>query len=123
MSLGSSTNSELCIFCDASTQAITAVSYIKVTDAEGKSELGFVFGKVKLAPQPEVTIPRLELCAAILAVEIADMLAEEMDVQFHSVRLFTNSKVALGYIRSESRRFYVHVSNHVERIRKSSLPE
>ncbi|KAI4824169.1 hypothetical protein KUCAC02_012705 [Chaenocephalus aceratus] len=51
----SSTHRELCIFCDASTQAIAAVAYIKVTDAEGKSELGFLFGKAKLAPQPEVT--------------------------------------------------------------------
>ncbi|KAI4829460.1 hypothetical protein KUCAC02_023500 [Chaenocephalus aceratus] len=53
--LSSSTHKELCIFCDASTQAIAAVAYIKVTDAEGKSQLGFLFGKDKLAPQPEVT--------------------------------------------------------------------
>lgn len=40
ISLNSSTDRELCIFCDASTQAIAAVAYMKVTDAEGKSELG-----------------------------------------------------------------------------------
>ncbi|KAJ8349564.1 hypothetical protein SKAU_G00246940 [Synaphobranchus kaupii] len=123
ISLSSSTNREPCIFCNASTQAIAAVAYIKVTNAEGKSELGFVFGKAKLAPQPEGTIPRLELCAAILAVEIADMLTKEMGVQFYSVRFFTDSKVVLGYIHNESRRFYVYVSNRVQRIRKSSLPE
>lgn len=82
-----------------------------------------MFGKAKLAPQPEVTIPRLELCAAVLAVEITDMLVEETDVQFDSVRFFTDSKVVLGYICNESRRFYVYVSNRVQRIRKSSLPE
>lgn len=123
ISLSSSTNRELCIFCDASTQAIAAVAYIKVTDVESKSELGFVLGKAKLAPQPEATIPRLELCSAVLAVEIADVLTEEMDVQYHSVRFFTDSKVVLGYIRNEARRFYVYVSNRVQRIRKSSLPE
>lgn len=46
ISLSSSTNRELCIFCDASTQAIGAVAYIKVTNVEGKSELGFVLDKV-----------------------------------------------------------------------------
>lgn len=122
ISLSSSTNRELCIFCNASTQAIAAVAYMKVTDAEGKSELGFVFGKAKLTPQPEVTI-RLELCVAVLAVEIADMHAEEMDAQFHSVRFFSDSKVILSYVRNDSRRFYVYVRNHVERIKKSSLPE
>lgn len=114
---------ELCIFCDASTKAIAAVAYVKITDTEGKSELGFVFGKAKLAPQQDITIPRLELCAAVLAIEIADLIAEEIDVPFHCTRFFTDSKVVLGYIQNESRRFYVYVCNRVQRIRKSSSPE
>lgn len=32
---------ELCIFCDASSKAITAVAYLKVTDAVGNCEIGF----------------------------------------------------------------------------------
>lgn len=114
---------ELCIFCDASTKAIAAVAYVKLTDSEGNNELGFMFGKAKLAPQQEITIPRLELCAAVLAVEIADIITEEIDVPFHSTRFFTDSRVVLGYIQNESRRFYVYVCNRVQRIRKSSNPE
>lgn len=64
---------ELCIFCDALTKAIAAVAYLKVTDAVGNCEIGFVMGKAKLTPRPEQTIPRLELCAAVLAVELADL--------------------------------------------------
>lgn len=123
ISLSGATNTELCVFCDASTLAIAAVAYLKVTNTEGKSEVGFVFGKAKLAPQPEATIPRLELCAAVLAVEIADVITEEIDIQFHSVKFFTDSKVVLGYIRNETRRFYVYVSNRVQRIRKSTQPQ
>ncbi len=123
ISLTSSTNRKLCIFSDASTRVFGAVAYIKLRDTEGKSELGFVFGKAKLAPQPEVTIPRLELCTAVLAAEIADMLAEDMDVQFHSMRFFTDSKIVLSYIHNEFRRFYIYVSNCVQRIIKLSLPE
>jgi len=114
---------ELCIFCDASTKAIAAVTYVKLTDTKGNSELGFMFGKAKLAPQQEITIPRLELCAAVLAVEIADIISEEIDVPFHTTRFFTDSRVVLGYIQNESRRFYVYVCNRVQRIRKSSGPE
>ncbi|XP_032416936.1 uncharacterized protein LOC116718815 [Xiphophorus hellerii] len=123
LSFHNATNRELCMFCDASTKAIAAVAYVKISDAEGKSELGFMFGKAKLAPQKEVTIPRLELCAAVLAIEIADMIAEEIDVPFHSTKFFTDSKVVLGYIQNESRRFYVYVCNRVQRIRKSSNPD
>lgn len=62
-----------------------------------KSELEFVFGKAILAPQPGVTIPRLEICTAVLAVEIADMLAEEMDVHFQSVQFFTDKSYLATY--------------------------
>lgn len=33
---------EVCIFCDASTKAIAAVAYLKVTDAQGQAELEFI---------------------------------------------------------------------------------
>ena len=111
---------ELCIFCDASTKAIAAVAYVKVTDAEGNQEIGFIMGKAKLTPRPEQTIPRLELCAAVLAVEIADLVSGELDIQLNNTHFFTDSKVVLGYICNETRRFYVYVSNRVARIRRSS---
>ncbi len=38
-------------------------------------------------------------------------------------KFFTDSKVVLGYIYNESKRFYVYVHNRVQRIRQSSRPE
>ncbi|KAK0145245.1 hypothetical protein N1851_015867 [Merluccius polli] len=58
---------ELIVFCDASTKAIGSVAYLKLTDTDGNVHVGFVMGKAKLAPLPEHTVPRLELCAAVLA--------------------------------------------------------
>ncbi|XP_049918800.1 uncharacterized protein LOC126401515 [Epinephelus moara] len=111
---------ELCIFCDALTKAIAAVAYLKVTDAGGNCEVGFVMGKAKLTPRPEQTIPRLELCAAVLAVELTDLVSGELDIHLNDTHFYTDSKVVLGYIYNETRRFYVYVSNRVARIRRSS---
>lgn len=36
---------ELCVFSDASMKAICAVSYLKVTTGDGKTEVGFALGK------------------------------------------------------------------------------
>ncbi|KAM4045290.1 uncharacterized protein ACNLHF_009098 [Anomaloglossus baeobatrachus] len=83
----------------------------------------FVFGKAKLAPKPDHTIPRLELCGTVLAVEIADFIRQELCVEIDEVQYYTDSKVILGYIYNQSRRFYVYVSNRIERIRRSSKPE
>lgn len=62
------------VFCDASTKAVGAVAYLKLTAGNGLSEVGFLLGKARLAPKPDITIPRLELCAAVLAVEVAEMV-------------------------------------------------
>ncbi|XP_071991443.1 uncharacterized protein [Engystomops pustulosus] len=114
---------KLCVFSDASVKAIAAVAYLKTVDNLGKCRIGFVMGKAKLAPLPELTIPRLELCAAVLAVELAELIATEMNIKIEDVEFYTDSKVVLGYICNESRRFYVYVSNRVLRIRRSTSPK
>ncbi|KAM6893967.1 protein NLRC3-like [Xenentodon cancila] len=52
-------------------KAIAAAAYLKVTHRDRHIELGFVMGKAKLAPVPEATIPRLELCAAVFDASAA----------------------------------------------------
>lgn len=114
---------ELCMFSDASVKAIGAVAYLKATHADGHSEVGFVMGKAKLAPMPDLTIPRLELCAAVLSVEMAELLKEELKVKIDKLTFFTDSKVVLGYIHNTKRRFQVYVNNRVQRIKQSSVPD
>lgn len=89
----------------------------------GAIHVGFVMGKAKLAPLPEHTIPRLELCAAVLAVELAELITSEIDVSLDDTTFYSDSKVVLGYIKNDTRRFYVYVSNRVQRIRRFSRPE
>ncbi|XP_057700851.1 uncharacterized protein LOC130921225 [Corythoichthys intestinalis] len=109
---------EIDVFCDASTKGVGAVAYLKLTNEDGHSEVGFLLGKARLAPKPDITIPRLELCAAVLAVEVAELVLEELDVTVDQVNLYTDSKVVLGYISNMKRRFHVYVHNRVERIRR-----
>lgn len=111
------------IFSDASVQAISAVAYLVTTDKKGKRQMGFVLGKSKVAPTHGHTIPRLELCAAVLSVEIADVISRQLEVKPSGIRFYTDSKVVLGYINNQSKRFHVYVANRVDRIRKSSSPE
>ncbi|CAE1311547.1 unnamed protein product [Acanthosepion pharaonis] len=70
--LSKAVHKELHIFSDASTKAIAAVAYLKVTDDKGNNQIGFVTGKAKLA-RPEHSVPRLELCAALLATELSEL--------------------------------------------------
>lgn len=80
-------------------------------------------GRSKLVPCHSHTVPHLELCAAVLAVKLVDMLVEELDIKIHTIKFYTDSRVVLGYIYNTKRRFYVYVANRVARIRKSSQSE
>ncbi|XP_022110113.1 uncharacterized protein LOC110989793 [Acanthaster planci] len=114
---------ELCVFSDASTKAIAAVAYLRTLDNDGLIEVGFILGKAKLAPRSQPTTPRLELCAAVLAVEIVELILNEIDLTPDAVNFYCDSKVVLRYIYNETKRFYVYVHNRVQRIRQSTQPD
>ncbi|XP_052810470.1 uncharacterized protein LOC128238519 [Mya arenaria] len=114
---------ELQIFSDASEKAISAVAYVVGYIDDHSKMSSFVLGKAKVAPSKSHTIPRLELCAAVLATEICMLVTENLGVKFDKVRFYTDSKVVLGYVNNQSRRFYTYVSNRVQKIRQVSSPQ
>ncbi|XP_056022091.1 uncharacterized protein LOC125651089 [Ostrea edulis] len=114
---------ELHLFTKASEEAIATVAYIKLTDADGNQQQGFLLGKAKVAPKSAVTIPCLELCAAVLGIEIINIIKKQMSIPTEEFHFHTDSKVVLGYICNNTGRFYTYVSNRVEKIRNASVPE
>ncbi|XP_070206193.1 uncharacterized protein [Littorina saxatilis] len=121
-SLTQSPDAKYHVFCDASEKAISSVAYVQVPHEQG-FHLGFVMGKAKLAPFSGHTIPRLELCSAVLATEIWQLIEQELDLSSPSVTFYTDSNVVLGYIKNEKRRFFTYVTNRVERIRRLTSPD
>ncbi|VDI24074.1 Hypothetical predicted protein [Mytilus galloprovincialis] len=47
---------------------------------------------------------------------------DNLDLHIDTVKFYTDSKVVLGYISNETRRFFIYVANRVEKIRKFSSP-
>lgn len=60
---------------------------------------------------------RLELCTAVLAARVKKRITQERKLKIKEVLFYTDSKVILGYIQNESRRFYVYVANRIQIIR------
>ena len=65
-------------FSDASEEAYGTVSYLRVVNGPGDFHCAFLMAKSRLAPIKHVTIPRLELMAATLAVKVDKKLREEL---------------------------------------------
>lgn len=56
------------------------------------------------------TIPRLELCAAVLAVEVAQILVGHLGVKLDTINYFNDSRVVLWNINNETKRFFSYVA-------------
>ena len=71
-------------------------------------------GKSRVTPLKPVTIPRLELTAAIVSSKISCMLQKEVEYAQIQETFWTDSKMVLGYINNDARRFHVFVGNRVQ---------
>lgn len=113
---------QLHTFADASERGYAAVSYLRMVDSEGNIHCSFVIGKTRLSPLKVVSIPRLELTAAVLAVQLSQTVQEELQVGVMQVMFWTDSTSVLQYIHNESRRFHTFVANRVSKIRSATEP-
>jgi hypothetical protein len=104
-------------FADASEKAYGVVSYLRCRDSQGKVTSTLVMAKSRLAPLKQITIPRLELCAATLAARQDALLKKELDVSIEVSHFWTDSTIVLQYIKNEERRFHTFVANRVMEIR------
>lgn len=111
------------IYSDASEKAISAVAYLRTINDQVEMNVGFIIGKSKVAPLSGHTVPRLELCGAALATDLSVIITTNLDLPSDVVRYYTDSKVVLGYLQHQSRRFYNYVSNRVSIIHQRSKPE
>ena len=80
-------------------------------------------GKSRVAPLKPVTIPRLELTAAVVASKIGCILRKELECKEVKETYWTDSKTVLGYINNDARRFHVFVGNRVQEIRDKTSRE
>ncbi|XP_071634306.1 uncharacterized protein [Temnothorax longispinosus] len=117
--VGDNIRYELHGFCDASELGYGAVIYLRVV-APSESKRLLLCAKSKVAPLRAVSLPRLELCAALL---LADLTAYVRQVlRGHTVidteRAWSDSTVALCWIRSSPHRWKTFVRNRVARIQE-----
>lgn len=113
-------------FCDASQEAFGASIYVRSVTPNGQVSVNLYTSKSRVAPLRAITIPRLELCRALLLAELMDDTRKELEVfniKINHSELFywCDSTIVLAWIGSESL-FQVYVSNRIARIRDTISP-
>ena len=107
---------ELHLFADASEDTMCAVAYLRSQPKEYSSGLAFVIGKCRVAPMLHLSIPRLELQAAVMAVRLKEQIVKEHEMKIHSYSFWSDSTTVLQWIHSSHRKQQVFVANRVAEI-------
>jgi len=107
-------------FADASTLAYGAVCYIHAVDYKSEVVCTLGMAKSRLVPAEETSIPRLQLMAAMMAVELERSVKKELNLDPRPSVFWTDSKVVLQSIRNDSKRFPSFVARRLALIEKNT---
>lgn len=65
---------DLHVFCDVSERAYGAVAYLQSIDEQGHVHTTFVLARSCVAPKKQLSMPRLELSAALTGSQLIKVL-------------------------------------------------
>ncbi|XP_011859050.1 PREDICTED: uncharacterized protein LOC105556567 [Vollenhovia emeryi] len=105
-------------FCDASEHAYGACVYVRTRVNSNEYVSHLLFSKSRVAPLKAVSLPRLELAAALLLSQTIDKIKLAIDTRAIKICLWSDSTIALNWITSPSRRWSVFVANRVGEIQR-----
>lgn len=115
---------ELHVFGDASEKGYGAMVYLKIPKEEGSATTSLVAAKARVAPLKRVTIPRLELLAALLAARLLSHVKSALGLPDScSYTCWSDSQVALAWLRGDPSRWKQFVSNRVTEIQRLTDPQ
>ncbi|XP_070071102.1 uncharacterized protein [Drosophila takahashii] len=109
-------NIELHGFSDASTKAYAAVVYIRVTNDDGSISVSIVAAKTRVAPLKQQSLPRLELCAALLLSQLIRSITSGLRHKNITVFGCSDSSIVLSWLSYAPAQLKTFVGNRTSEI-------
>ncbi|XP_062711689.1 uncharacterized protein LOC134289605 [Aedes albopictus] len=109
------------VFVHASESAFCSAVYFRVETAFG-ADVALVSAKSKVAPLKMLSIPRLELQAAVLGTRLLNSVVAMHDLQVTKRVLWTDSRTVLAWINSDQRKYHQFVGFRVAEILSTTEP-
>ncbi|XP_053663492.1 uncharacterized protein LOC128712627 [Anopheles marshallii] len=114
-SITSSPCVQLHVFTDASQSGMAAVAYLRFEES-GVVECALVGSKTRVAPLKLLSIPRLELQAAVIGARFADHIAKAHRLRIDKRVFWTDSRNVVSWIKSDHRRYSPFVAFRVSEL-------
>ncbi|XP_044745195.1 uncharacterized protein LOC123307057 [Coccinella septempunctata] len=114
---------DLHILCDASEQAFATTAYWRITRNDGTIEVVLIAAKAKVAPKKALTIPRLELQAAVIGARLAETIKREHRMEVDQTTYWTDSSTVVHRVRNDMRRYTPFVAHRLGEIAELTQKE
>ncbi|CAH1963989.1 unnamed protein product [Acanthoscelides obtectus] len=113
------TRIEIHAFCDSSQRAYGANLYVKSTGPQG-STVNLLCSRSRVAPLKAISLPRLELCGALLMVRLVSRVMQTIDTHINQIFYWTDSTIVLSWISAPPIKWKQFVANRVTEIQNVS---
>lgn len=116
---------ELHGFADASADAYGAVIYLRCINQFGQVTSSLIISKSKIAPVKMLTIPRLELCAALLLADLMKYTLNSIrhvEIKPEDIYFWSDSEIVLHWLRGEPQKWKIFIANRIIKIQETSDP-
>ncbi|XP_055640913.1 uncharacterized protein LOC129778195 [Toxorhynchites rutilus septentrionalis] len=106
-------------FVDASENGMAAVVFLRCEE-NGRIECTLVGAKTRVSPLKYMSIPRLELQAAVIGTRLADSIMENLTIKISERFFWSDSRNVLCWLNSDHRRYSPFVAARVGEILEST---
>lgn len=111
---------EIHTFTDASDVAYGACVYVRSVDTDGSIKVSLLASKSKVAPLKRLSIPRLELSAALIGSRLYEKIILALDVPVKASYFWSDSTVVLQWMKLPPRTLKTFVANRISEIQSTT---
>ncbi|XP_050296650.1 uncharacterized protein LOC126736367 [Anthonomus grandis grandis] len=109
---------ELHGFSDSSESAYGCSVYLRSINNVGAIDCRLYFAKTRVAPVQAISIPRLELQAAVLLARLVSKCLSTISFEIQNIYLWTDSTIVLAWLSREPKTWQTFICNRVSEIQQ-----